>query len=127
MVANSLLQRLSAPTQSQKPAQELRCLPARPQSLRPAQSVVVHAKAAPTDKPKSDVEKDKKGEGPSGPFQPPTLDASWPAPIFGGSTGGLLRKAQVRPVLLLMQLACRSIGLHGSTLLKLDSAQAALL
>lgn len=28
-------------------------------------------------------------------FTPPTLDASWPSPIFGGSTGGLLRKAQV--------------------------------
>lgn len=28
-------------------------------------------------------------------FVPPTLDASWPSPIFGGSTGGLLRKAQV--------------------------------
>lgn len=30
------------------------------------------------------------------PFKPPTLDASTPSPIFGGSTGGLLRKAQVR-------------------------------
>ncbi len=28
-------------------------------------------------------------------FVPPTLDSSWPSPIFGGSTGGLLRKAQV--------------------------------
>ena len=26
----------------------------------------------------------------------PTLDTSAPSPIFGGSTGGLLRKAQVR-------------------------------
>jgi len=26
----------------------------------------------------------------------PTLDANTPSPIFGGSTGGLLRKAQVR-------------------------------
>ena len=25
----------------------------------------------------------------------PALDPSWPSPIFGGSTGGLLRKAQV--------------------------------
>ena len=32
----------------------------------------------------------------AGPFQPPTLDTTWPAPIFGGSTGGLLWKAQVR-------------------------------
>lgn len=28
-------------------------------------------------------------------FTPPKLDPSWPSPIFGGSTGGLLRKAQV--------------------------------
>lgn len=28
-------------------------------------------------------------------FTPPALDSSWPSPIFGGSTGGLLRKAQV--------------------------------
>jgi hypothetical protein len=30
-------------------------------------------------------------------FTVPQLDASTPSPIFGGSTGGLLRKAQVRP------------------------------
>ena len=30
------------------------------------------------------------------PWTPPTLDSSTPSPIFGGSTGGLLRKAQVR-------------------------------
>lgn len=29
------------------------------------------------------------------PFEPPPLDPSTPSPIFGGSTGGLLRKAQV--------------------------------
>lgn len=28
-------------------------------------------------------------------WKPPTLDPSTPSPIFGGSTGGLLRKAQV--------------------------------
>ncbi|XP_024391925.1 photosystem I reaction center subunit II [Physcomitrium patens] len=33
-------------------------------------------------------------EAPKG-FTPPTLNADTPAPIFGGSTGGLLRKAQV--------------------------------
>ncbi|XP_073134244.1 photosystem I reaction center subunit II, chloroplastic-like [Henckelia pumila] len=33
-------------------------------------------------------------EAPSG-FTPPTLDPNTPSPIFGGSTGGLLRKAQV--------------------------------
>lgn len=30
-----------------------------------------------------------------GAFVPPTLDPSTPSPIFGGGTGGLLRKAQV--------------------------------
>eukprot|EP01025_Chloroclados_australasicus_P036962 TRINITY_DN3762_c0_g1_i1.p2 TRINITY_DN3762_c0_g1~~TRINITY_DN3762_c0_g1_i1.p2 ORF type:complete len:238 (-),score=19.02 TRINITY_DN3762_c0_g1_i1:187-828(-) len=29
------------------------------------------------------------------PWSPPTLDPNTPSPIFGGSTGGLLRKAQV--------------------------------
>eukprot|EP01023_Acetabularia_acetabulum_P021524 TRINITY_DN212_c0_g1_i6.p1 TRINITY_DN212_c0_g1~~TRINITY_DN212_c0_g1_i6.p1 ORF type:complete len:209 (-),score=37.13 TRINITY_DN212_c0_g1_i6:460-1029(-) len=29
------------------------------------------------------------------PFSPPTLDPNTPSPIFGGSTGGLLKKAQV--------------------------------
>lgn len=33
-------------------------------------------------------------EAPSG-FTPPELDPNTPSPIFGGSTGGLLRKAQV--------------------------------
>jgi photosystem I subunit II len=31
------------------------------------------------------------------PWTPPTLDPNTPSPIFGGSTGGLLRKAQVMP------------------------------
>ena len=33
-------------------------------------------------------------------FTPPVLDPNTPSPIFGGSTGGLLRKAQVRWVVL---------------------------
>ncbi|KAJ7980058.1 photosystem I reaction center subunit II, chloroplastic-like [Quillaja saponaria] len=36
----------------------------------------------------------KEKEAPVG-FTPPELDPSTPSPIFGGSTGGLLRKAQV--------------------------------
>ncbi|EPS62726.1 hypothetical protein M569_12065 [Genlisea aurea] len=32
---------------------------------------------------------------PAAGFTPPTLDPNTPSPIFGGSTGGLLRKAQV--------------------------------
>ncbi|XP_024379481.1 photosystem I reaction center subunit II [Physcomitrium patens] len=46
--------------------------------------VVAKAAAAP----------DAAAEAPKG-FTPPTLNADTPAPIFGGSTGGLLRKAQV--------------------------------
>ncbi|PIN17111.1 hypothetical protein CDL12_10218 [Handroanthus impetiginosus] len=36
----------------------------------------------------------KEAEAPAG-FTPPELDPNTPSPIFGGSTGGLLRKAQV--------------------------------
>ncbi|KAL7081081.1 hypothetical protein ACP275_14G017200 [Erythranthe tilingii] len=36
----------------------------------------------------------KEPEAPAG-FTPPELDPTTPSPIFGGSTGGLLRKAQV--------------------------------
>ncbi|EHA8588639.1 photosystem I reaction center subunit II, chloroplastic [Cocos nucifera] len=37
---------------------------------------------------------EEKTEAPAG-FTPPQLDPNTPSPIFGGSTGGLLRKAQV--------------------------------
>ena len=37
----------------------------------------------------------KAAPAPPKPWSPPALDASAPAPRFGGSTGGLLRKAQV--------------------------------
>ncbi|KAF3457157.1 hypothetical protein FNV43_RR01814 [Rhamnella rubrinervis] len=37
----------------------------------------------------------KKGEEAPVGFTPPELDPNTPSPIFGGSTGGLLRKAQV--------------------------------
>ena len=39
------------------------------------------------------VAEEKKKE--KAPWKPPTLDPNTPSPIFGGSTGGLLRKAQV--------------------------------
>lgn len=42
-------------------------------------------------------------------FTPPKLDPSWPSPIFGGSTGGLLRKAQVGEA---FKLFCFSIALE---------------
>lgn len=46
-----------------------------------------------TKEKSEDKKEDKKDE--KKPFTPPSLDPSTPAPIFGGSTGGLLRKAQV--------------------------------
>lgn len=48
-----------------------------------------------TKEKSEDKKEDKKDE--KKPFTPPSLDPSTPAPIFGGSTGGLLRKAQVLP------------------------------
>ncbi len=44
------------------------------------------------EKPKAPQKQEPKD---SGPFKAPALDPSTPSPIFGGSTGGLLRKAQV--------------------------------
>ena len=90
MAANALLRQLQSPAQTAQRPAELRLQPARQQ--RP---VLARAEAATKEAPKKDDKKPKEEE--KGPFQPPTLDATWPAPIFGGSTGGLLRKAQVRP------------------------------
>jgi photosystem I subunit 2 len=61
----------------------LRQQAARP-CLRPARQVV-RAEAETKEKEKKEEKK---------PFSPPALDSSWPSPIFGGSTGGLMRKAQ---------------------------------
>lgn len=52
-------------------------------------SHTVRATAAAEDKPKPKAKAETK------PWEPPTLDPDTPSPIFGGSTGGLLRKAQV--------------------------------
>lgn len=49
--------------------------------------------AAETAEKKPAEKKEKKEPEP---FTPPQLDPNTPSPIFGGSTGGLLRKAQVR-------------------------------
>ena len=54
--------------------------------------VMMTAAEGPTIDPEAGPE--EIGEAPKG-FSPPTLNADTPAPIFGGSTGGLLRKAQV--------------------------------
>ncbi|EYU45647.1 hypothetical protein ABFS82_14G016400 [Erythranthe guttata] len=51
---------------------------------RPIRAMAEDAPAAATKEP----------EAPAG-FTPPELDPTTPSPIFGGSTGGLLRKAQV--------------------------------
>merc|ERR1712193_523847 len=55
-----------------------------------AEKPVKAEKPVPAKKP---APKKKKKE--AGPWVQPTLDPSSPSPIFGGSTGGLLRKAQV--------------------------------
>lgn len=60
--------------------------PAVRQCLRPARHVV-RAEAETQEKKEAKKEEKK-------PFSPPALDSSWPSPIFGGSTGGLMRKAQ---------------------------------
>lgn len=52
-------------------------------------------------KEKVKVDDGKKEKEDKGPFKAPALDPSTPSPIFGGSTGGLLRKAQVRRYLML--------------------------
>merc|ERR1719262_641866 len=36
-----------------------------------------------------------RGTGEAAPWSPPKLEPNTPSPIFGGSTGGLMRKAQV--------------------------------
>mmetsp|Transcript_20995 Transcript_20995/g.63183 ORF Transcript_20995/g.63183 Transcript_20995/m.63183 type:complete len:204 (-) Transcript_20995:311-922(-) len=56
-------------------------------SVPRAQRLVVRAEAAEA-KPKEEKKEEKK------PWSPPPLDSSWPSPIFGGSTGGLMRNAQ---------------------------------
>eukprot|EP00958_Prasinococcus_capsulatus_P012848 scaffold1298_cov382-Prasinococcus_capsulatus_cf.AAC.26 len=59
-------------------------------SVQCRRSLVVRAaeKAEKAEKATPVEEEDK-------PFTPPTLDPNTPSPIFGGSTGGLLKKAQV--------------------------------
>ena len=54
-------------------------MPVRPAAPRPMRSAA--AAETKTDEKKA--------------WTAPALDPSWPSPIFGGSTGGLLRKAQV--------------------------------
>lgn len=46
----------------------------------------------------------------AGPFVAPKLDPATPSPIFGGSTGGLLRKAQVNSFFLELFFSRESIS-----------------
>ena len=74
------------------PMQALR-LQSAPRVSRRSQSVRASAEAAPATA-----------------FSPPALDPNTPSPIFGGSTGGLLRKAQVRGGAATGVLAVRELG-----------------
>ena len=59
-------------------------------TLQPVMSgLLFRVRVAAETKEKEEKKEEKK------PWSPPTLDPNTPAPIFGGSTGGLLRKAQV--------------------------------
>ncbi|CAL1411376.1 unnamed protein product [Linum trigynum] len=64
-----------------------------PTSAAPS-SFKLFRSAAVTEGSSAPVESPPKPEAPVG-FTPPELDPTTPSPIFGGSTGGLLRKAQV--------------------------------
>ncbi|KAK9834755.1 hypothetical protein WJX74_009554 [Apatococcus lobatus] len=66
--------------------------PIRAAPLQRAQAVQRRVMAAETAQKKPAEKKEKKEPEP---FSPPQLDPNTPSPIFGGSTGGLLRKAQV--------------------------------
>jgi photosystem I subunit 2 len=75
---------LTARTQAPVASRAARSSVSRAAFSRPVRSVVVRAEAA---------------EAPTKEAKPawtqPTLNPDTPSPIFGGSTGGLLRKAQV--------------------------------
>ncbi|KAF0910915.1 hypothetical protein E2562_005313 [Oryza meyeriana var. granulata] len=73
--------------------------PAKPRQLgstlsMPSSSRGPGALRAAAEEPPAAATAEKKAEAPKG-FVPPQLDPNTPSPIFGGSTGGLLRKAQV--------------------------------
>lgn len=67
------------------PLAAARVLPSRPssRSVRPLSSARRAVRVRAEDKKKAE----------KAPWTEPTLDPSTPAPIFGGSTGGLLSKA----------------------------------
>ena len=63
---------------------------ARVSSLRPSRSVRPLSSARRSVRVRAE---EKKAKAEKAPWTEPTLDPSTPAPIFGGSTGGLLSKA----------------------------------
>lgn len=65
---------------------------ARPSTSSRRSALVVRAEAAPPAAGAPAAAPKKKV---AAPWVQPELDADTPSPIFGGSTGGLLRKAQV--------------------------------
>lgn len=65
---------------------------ATPKAAKSSPRTAIRAAAA-----EGKAEAPAKVEAPVG-FTPPELDPTTPSPIFGGSTGGLLRKAQVKIV-----------------------------
>lgn len=70
-------------------------------SSRRAERLVVRAEEA-----KAPAKAEKKEEAP---WSPPKLNPNTPSPIFGGSTGGLLRKAQVSTGIFFLLAATRSV------------------
>ena len=83
-----------APTVSgaRKSAFSGKAVQARSVSLSAPRAAKLTVRAA--DAPAKAEKKEKKEE--EKPWTPPKLNPNTPSPIFGGSTGGLLRKAQVR-------------------------------
>ena len=67
----------------------------RPLLSRPQQQRSIARRGAPVAAETKEAEKKGEKKDEKKPFQPPALDPNTPSPIFGGSTGGLLRKAQV--------------------------------
>ncbi|KAL9237621.1 hypothetical protein vseg_012148 [Gypsophila vaccaria] len=63
-------------------------------AFKPTQRFAIRAAAAASSDGATTAAEPKKAAAPVG-FTPPELDPSTPSPIFAGSTGGLLRKAQV--------------------------------
>lgn len=97
MMSQLLAQSACAPCTSVRSSKSLRGQQLHTVSRTRVQSVskqiVATTKASGDTKQKPKNEPSDKEQ--QGSFQPPALDPSTPSPIFGGSTGGLLRMAQV--------------------------------